>query len=95
MLLIILALAVGFIFGSWRKLPQAVASRAGSIMRLGLVVLLFAMGVSIGSDPQVIGALSRLGVQAVGMAVISTAGSALLAHLVERLFIERGEDVES
>ncbi len=95
MFVIVLALTLGFLLGSWHRLPQAIASRAGGIMRLGLVVLLFTMGVSIGSDPQIISALSRLGWQAMGMAVFSTAGSVLLAFLGERMIIGRLRGVDS
>lgn len=55
-----------------------------------IYALLFLLGASVGTNPQIIENLRTLGLQALLLAAAATAGSVLMGWLVYRLVINKG-----
>lgn len=53
-------------------------------MAAGLAVLLFSMGVSIGTNPQIVGSLPALGLKSALLAAGAVLGSVLAAWLLQQ-----------
>lgn len=87
---IVVALALGVIIGWSDILPKGIFAWTSRISMVGLVVLLFSMGLSIGSNSMILGSLDTLGLKAFLLALGSIIGSVFLAwFLQQRIF--RGE----
>lgn len=85
MALMIGALILGFAAGRCRLLPDFLRSKVSAMGSLALIVLLFTLGLSMGSDEQIIAALPVLGLKAVLLAVGTVMGSVLLVWSATRL----------
>ena len=59
---------------------------------LTITVLLFVLGLSIGSNRLIVENLGRVGWQAAILAVLSLSGSIVAARIVFQLFFEKGEE---
>jgi uncharacterized membrane protein YbjE (DUF340 family) len=91
MLVVFVALVIGVALGASGRLP-AWARRGASVMTMaGLVVLLFAMGASIGADEQLLRNLGEMGLQAGALAGSATLGSVVAGWGWERLVGRRQE----
>lgn len=65
--------------------------RLGRPITYTIYALLFLLGTSVGTNPQIIGNLQTLGLQALLIAVATTLGSVLMAWVVYRYFQRKGE----
>ncbi len=83
---VLLIIAAGMLAGrllSSRRRVLVLASRGAT---WSLYLLIFLLGLSVGSDGSVMGALGRLGVQAVVLCLGGILGSLLLASIVSSRF---------
>jgi uncharacterized membrane protein YbjE (DUF340 family) len=78
-------LFIGFLVGTALKSFQIRTSWAGSFLQAIVVVLLFLMGISIGSNSEIVSSLLNLGALAFLIAVLSILMSALLAILLKKI----------
>jgi uncharacterized membrane protein YbjE (DUF340 family) len=88
MIQIILAVALGFIVGHFKLLPQNSKLTQRS-MTFGLIFLLTVMGAQLGANKQVLADFSRMGMQAVALAAGGVVCSVLLVRLAEG-YIRKG-----
>ncbi len=88
LLVMFAGIAAGYLF---RKMKfTASAGKAAGVV---IWVMLFALGVEIGSDPEVRGNLSVLGLQALLFAAAGVIGSVLAAVLVYRTLFRNGSGI--
>ncbi|MEG6616479.1 LysO family transporter [Peptococcaceae bacterium 1198_IL3148] len=85
---VLLAVALGFLVGHFKLLPQngKLTQRA---MTFGLIFLLLVMGAQLGANKQVLADFGAMGLQALMLAVGGIAGSVLLVKLAEG-YIRKG-----
>ena len=85
LLLYLGVLALGVLVGS-RKVVRAAKCRwIGPVQSAALVVLIFTLGVEIGSDERVFASLSEIGLSALAITLAALAGSAACVFLVRTL----------
>lgn len=65
-------------------LPKGIFNWTNRITMFGLIVLLFSMGLSIGSNAEILGNLNTLGLKAFLLAFGSIVGSVFLAWFLEK-----------
>jgi uncharacterized transporter YbjL len=86
MWLILGALALGVLVGYSDILPKGIFKWTNKITMVGLAVLLFTMGISIGSNNEILGNLNTLGLKAFLLALGSVIGSIFLAWFLQNKF---------
>ncbi|MEN3186433.1 MAG: LysO family transporter [Atribacterota bacterium] len=86
MLLIGIALLIGFLLGTTKYVPPKIVNLRSSLINGGILLLVFGMGISIGVNPQIIRNLKTIGLQALVLALLSSLGGMLGAFLMERHF---------
>lgn len=77
--------AVGYLL---KSIP--LLQKLGRPITYTIYALLFLLGASVGTNPQIIENLQTLGLQALLLAAAATAGSVLMGWLVYRLVINKG-----
>jgi len=89
MIAILLILSAGIIVGlmivKYPKLHQI----NNKLLNLAIYVLLFLLGISVGTNQQVIHNLDKIGVEALLLAAASIAGSVLASYLVFKLIFKQ------
>ena len=88
---IILTLVAGGILGYLLRRASFVRQLEKSTA-LTVCLLLFVLGLSIGSNRLIVENLGRVGWQAAILAVLSLSGSIVAARIVFQLFFEKGEE---
>lgn len=89
---------IGFLFGGialgylFRKVKAM--QKLDTPIFLTIILLLFFMGISVGSNKELLTRLHTVGIHAVVMAVATTAGSVLAVTLVYRLFFSKKKNDE-
>ena len=68
----------------------SILQKVGSSISLTIFLLLFLLGVSVGSNEAIVKELGRLGQTALLIAVAGTVGSVIAAWLINRYFSDRG-----
>jgi uncharacterized membrane protein YbjE (DUF340 family) len=91
MLIVFVALVIGVALGASGRLPAWARRGASVVTMAGLVVLLCAMGASIGADEQLLRNLGEMGLQAGALAGSATLGSVVAGWGWERLVGRRQE----
>lgn len=84
MLLILAAVLLGCLLGALHLVPPTVLPWVERLMAAGLAVLLFSMGVSIGTNPQIVRSLPALGLKSALLAAGAVLGSVLAAWLLQQ-----------
>ena len=90
MALLIGALLLGFFAARLPWLPPRLRKGVPVLGSLSLFVLLFALGLSLGSSPELISALPTLGFRAVLLSAGTVLGSVFLVWLTVKLGRQRG-----
>lgn len=85
MLFIVIALLLGFILGTIRWIPRKIINIRGILINGGILLLVFGMGLSIGTNSQVLENLRTIGVRALILSFLSALGGMLGAFLMEKL----------
>lgn len=88
---IILTMLAGVIIGHFLRHGKC-SVRVERTISLTILALLFVLGLSVGSNRQVIANLGHLGWQAVVLATLSLIGSVLAAFLVYRVMLRKRKE---
>ncbi len=86
MLLVVIALLLGFILGTIRWIPRKITNLRGIFVNGGILLLVFGMGLSIGTNSQVLENLRTIGFRALLVSLLSALGGMLGAFLMEKFF---------
>lgn len=92
-MLLFIALLLGLVVGTIKSIPQRVISLRHILITGGILLLLFSMGVSIGTNPQITKNLKAIGLRALLFSVLTAFGSAFCAFCAEKILqksIQRG-----
>lgn len=87
---IIVFLIVGILLGLRLNLGERGKRINSRVQLVGLLLLLFSMGISIGANEDVVGNLNAIGLQAFSFAAFTTLGSIVFVYLVSRQFNKEG-----
>ncbi len=87
---ILIYLVVGAVLGA-TIFPRRLLWANNRLITIGLALVLFTMGASLGGSPTLLADLAAAGSQAAVLAVAATAGSVLVVWLLTRLFV-RGRE---
>lgn len=87
----IMLLGIG---AGWLLRNRGIAPAVGRLVMAAIFLLLFLLGVSVGTNRQIMDNLSTLGVEALLIGGAATLGSVLCAWGVWRFFFRRGADHE-
>jgi len=82
---IIVFLIVGIILGNRLNLNEKGKHINGKVQQVGLLLLLFSMGISIGANEDVLGNLNSIGLQAFLFAAFTTLGSIVFVYFVSQM----------
>jgi uncharacterized transporter YbjL len=91
MWLYILFLSAGIAVGLSNKTPVWIEKRSGLFQLWGLIIILFAMGIAIGADKEVIESFMTIGLHSIVFALAAVAGSILVVRLL-RPIIQREKE---
>ena len=86
---IFLGIGIGIIIGYKSLLGEKALKWNSRLQNVWLMLLIFVMGMSIGSDGNIINQLPSLGAKAFLFAVLSIAGSVLVVYLLSIAFFEK------
>ncbi len=89
MLLLIGAVVLGFVMARLDLLPRFLHVRMGHLGTLALILLLFSMGISMGSNSEIISSLPKLGGKALVLSISTIAGSVFFVWIGMRLTTEK------
>lgn len=78
------AVALGILVGCSDILPKKIYNSTNKITIVGLVVLLFSMGLGIGSNGEILSNLDKLGLKAFLLATGSITGSVFLVWFLQK-----------
>ena len=87
MIVMLSGVLIGYILRNIRAIPALVSKI--------IFLLLFVMGLSVGSNPQVIQGLGTLGLLGIAISVVSIAGSVFLSWIVYRHLFKKEDDQRS
>ncbi|MFN8208344.1 MAG: LysO family transporter [Bacteroidales bacterium] len=86
---IIILLAVGIVIGWLIRKKQKLVSITDRSLGWSVYLLLFLLGIGIGTNEEIIREFSKLGLQAAGISLLAIAGSIGGAVVCYRLFFEK------
>lgn len=81
MWLYMLFLFAGVVIGLYNKIPDKIIKKSQSFQLWGLILILFAMGISIGINRDIIRSFMVIGVQSVLLAAAAIAGSLVVVRM--------------
>ena len=87
---VLLFLAGGVFVGYLLRSRKSVLAVAGRATTWSLYLLIFLLGISVGTNDAVVRALGRLGMQALVLSAGGIVGSVLVGCLVSRMFFDMG-----
>ena len=90
--LYMLFLAAGIVLGMADKIPSMLLTRSSGFQSWSLIIILFAMGVGIGSSSEITGSFYSIGMHSVAFAVAAIIGSIATVRLFRPLIKRGGED---
>jgi len=82
-------LAVGIAIGWLIRKKQKLTGIIDRLLGWSVYLLLFLLGIGIGTNEEIIGDFSTLGLQAIGISLLAIAGSIFGAVICYRLFFEK------
>lgn len=91
MIVMLSGILIEYILRNIRAIPALVSK----INIYIIFLLLFVMGLSVGSNPQVIQGLGTLGLLGIAISVVSIAGSVFLSWIVYRHLFKKEDDQRS
>lgn len=90
--LYMLFLAAGIVLGMADKIPGILLTRSSGFQSWSLIIILFAMGVGIGSSSEITGSFFSIGMHSIAFAVAAIVGSIAAVRLLRPLIKRGGED---
>ena len=92
MWLCMMFLVLGIVLGVSRKIPAKIEARSAGFQFWSLLLILFAMGVSIGSNDEIIEGFTSIGLHSVVFAAAAITGSLVLVRILRPVIQHKGED---
>jgi len=89
MISILAVLSAGILIGFFLVGRPIWHKRNNNLMNLAIYVLLFLLGISVGTNQEVIGNLGKIGYESVAIAVASIAGSVLISTFLFKLLFRK------
>lgn len=89
---ILLFLFLGMLIGYFKKFFKKGKKINGVLQQIGVFVLLFFMGASIGANKSVIKDIKNIGQVSIVFAITTTIFSVIILYIVSRSFLEKGEE---
>ncbi|HGG0415327.1 TPA: LysO family transporter [Clostridium sporogenes] len=89
---ILLFLFLGMLIGYFEKFSKKGKKINGVLQQIGVFVLLFFMGASIGANKSVIKDIKNIGQVSIVFAITTTIFSVIILYIVSRSFLEKGEE---
>lgn len=91
MWLYIVFLATGIALGILDKIPEWLYKRSGRFQLWSLLIILFVMGMAIGSDGDITGKFAEIGFHSLAFALAAVIGSCIMVRLLMPV-IRKGMD---
>ena len=88
MLPIFISLGLGFALGASNILKPKGFEVNSKLQTIWLILLIFSMGISIGTDTQIIQSITTIGIKALIFAIATITGSVILVFIVSKLFFK-------
>ncbi|EYE88997.1 hypothetical protein Q428_04985 [Fervidicella metallireducens AeB] len=82
MWLIIVSLFLGVVIGILNFIPQKYIKYNSKFQQIGVVLLLFSMGASIGSNKRILNNFSQIGLKSIVFAVFTSIFSIIIVYIV-------------
>jgi len=92
MWLCMMFLVLGIVLGVSGRIPAKVAEKSAGFQFWSLLLILFAMGVSIGSSDEIIKGFLSIGLHSVVFAAAAITGSLVLVRILRPVIQHKGED---
>jgi len=92
MWIILASLVLGIVIGIIKIIPDRFMKYNSRFQQIGVILLLFSMGASIGANKELIVNIKSMGVKAITFAVITTISSILAVYFISSRFIKGGEE---
>lgn len=89
---ILLFLFLGMLIGYFKNFSKKGKKINGVLQQMGVFVLLFFMGASIGANKSVIKDIKNIGQVSIVFAITTTIFSVIILYIVSRFFLEKGEE---
>lgn len=89
MTMIIVAIGLGFVVGLSDILGERILKFNGKFQNVCLMLLILFMGIGIGGNPEVTGALATLGGKALVYAVLSVIGAVGFVYAITKVFFQK------
>lgn len=86
---IFITLLLGVLVGAIFKFTDKQVKIISSLQTIGVLVLLFIMGISVGVNPDIVSRLSEIGISALVFAILTTLMSVLVVYFVTTLYMRR------
>ncbi len=86
---IFITLLLGVLVGVIFKFTDKQVKIISSLQTIGVLVLLFIMGISVGVNPDIVSRLSEIGISALVFAILTTLMSVLVVYFVTTLYMRR------
>ncbi len=93
MWLFMIFLFAGIILSLYNRIPRKAAEKSQVFQLWGLILILFAMGVGIGADEEIINSFMTLGVQSVLLAAAAITGSLVVVRLLRPVIQKEKEKI--
>lgn len=84
---ILIILLIGMVIGYFASLNEKQKAINGKLQQLGVVVLLFFMGASIGANEEVIKNLGAIGVKSFVFAILACVCSVIVVYFLSKKFL--------
>lgn len=91
---ILIALILGAIVGYFVKLSDRGTKINGRLQQIGVIFLLFSMGVSIGADSEIIKNLPSIGLKAFLFAAATIASSIVVVYILSEKFLVKKSEAK-
>jgi len=85
MWLILVSLGIGILFGINPRLVNVIRNSDHRLTLIGVLSLLFVMGIKIGMEKGLINDLKQIGFSALVFAVLTVLGSVIVVYLITRI----------
>lgn len=82
MVMVFVSLILGGLIGYFKFIPEPLEKHLGSLTTLGLVILLFSMGIMIGTDERIFSMITTISLQAFLLAAGAVLGSVAAVRFV-------------
>jgi uncharacterized membrane protein YbjE (DUF340 family) len=92
MLTVILIMTSGMLLGYLLRNQQWIKKPVGIIITWAIYLLLFILGISVGTNEIILGNLGKLGINALLLTIGAVAGSVIVSMYTYKLFFKRDEE---